>query len=405
MVVKIAWRNIWRNKVRSLVVIIAIALGMWAGTFTSGFYEGMMNQKIDDVIASEMSHFQVHDTNFREEFLVKYYMPKALSIKEEISKNKHVIASTGRVIASVMMQSATKSGGVKLLGIDPAEEDAVTKLSDKLNEGEYFEGVKRNPIFISRKMAKDYKLKLGSKPVIQLQDIHGEIVAVSFKVVGIFKSNNGMFDDMNAFVKRSDLQNILGLETADFHEIAVLLDNNDLAESVAAQYQAEYPNLEIKPWLDLATGMRYMVEASGTFAYVIVAIILVALLFSVINTMLMAVMERTKEIGMLMAVGMNRSKVFMMIMLETVFLTMIGGPFGLLIAALFIQTTGSSGIDLGAIGEAYNDLGFAAVVYPVLEIKSYVVITVMVFFMALIAAIYPARKALKLNPSEAIRKI
>jgi len=119
----------------------------------------------------------------------------------------------------------------------------------------------------------------------------------------------------------------------------------------------------------------------------------------------MAVMERTREIGMLMAVGLNKTKVFLMIMLETVFLTMIGGPLGLLIAGAFIHITGKNGIDLGAIGETYSDLGFAAVVYPVLSMESYFSITMMVFGMALIAAIYPARKALKLNPSEAIRKI
>ncbi len=405
MLVKIAWRNIWRNKVRSLVVITAIAMGMWAGTFTSAFYEGMMIQKIDDVIASEMSHFQVHDTNFREELQVRYFINDGLSIENEIQKNEHVIATTGRTISTAMMQSATKSGAIKLLGIDPEEEDRVTELSQKLEEGEYFIGVKRNPIFISQKMAEEYKLKLGSKPVIQLQDVNGEIIAVSFKVVGIFKSNNGMLDAMNAYVRRDDLQQILGLQTSNYHEIAVLLDQNDLAESIAAHYQKQYPDLEVKPWLDLATGMRYMVEASGTFAYVIVSIILVALLFSVINTMLMAVMERTREIGMLMAVGLNKTKVFLMIMLETVFLTMIGGPLGLLIAGAFIHITGKNGIDLGAIGETYSDLGFAAVVYPVLSMESYFSITMMVFGMALIAAIYPARKALKLNPSEAIRKI
>lgn len=405
MILKIAWRNIWRNKARSLVVITALALGLWAGTFSSGFYEGMIKQRINTVIESEMSHFQFHDTLFRDELLAKYYMEDAQQMQAELADDEHVVATTGRVITTPMLRTTRKTGGVKLIGIDPEEEAAVTQLDEKLVEGSYFGKGRGLPIMISQKMAEDYRLKLKSKPVVTIQNLDGDIIDVGFRVVGIYSSGNGMFDKMNAFVLRSDLQKKLGMQEGDLHEIAVLLDQHDMAEPLAAKYQEAHPELEVLPWLDLAVGMRYMVEASSTFAFVIVAIILVALLFSVINTMLMAVMERTKEIGMLMAVGLNKQKVFSMIMLETLFLSMIGGPLGLLVAFAFISWTGSSGIDLGAIGEAYSDLGFAAVVYPTLGLDSYLSITMMVFVMALIAALYPARKALKLNPSEAIRKI
>jgi putative ABC transport system permease protein len=405
MLIKIAWRNIWRNKIRSLVVIIALALGLWAGTFTSGFYKGMMDQRINDAIESEMSHFQVHDTNFREELLAKYYMEGAPDIIEKIESDENVLATSGRVISTAMMGSANKNGGAKLIGIDPDHEKAVTNLDTKIVDGAYFEGVKRNPILISQKMAESFKLKLRSKVILTVQDLSGEIVASSFRVVGIYKSGNGMLDEVNAYVNRDDLQSIMNLDQDQYHEIAVLLNSHDLAEPTAKKVQEMYPTLEVKAWLDLATGMRYMVEAGDTFAYFIVGIILVALLFSVINTMLMAVMERTREIGMLMAVGLNRRKVFLMIMMETLFLSMIGGPLGLLIAYLFIQSTGSSGIDLGAIGETYNELGFSAVVRPQLDLQSYINISVMIFIMAMIAALFPALKALRLNPSEAIRKI
>ena len=405
MIAKIAWRNIWRNRVRSLVVIIALALGLWAGTFTTGFYQGMINQRVNDIIQSEMSHFQIHDTLFREEMQSKYYIKNAIPIQQSILKNEHVLATTGRVIVNAMMGSATKNGGIKFLGVDPQEENAVTTLSEKLVEGKYFEGISRNPILISAKMAEAYRLKLRSKVVVTIQNMKGEIAAASFRVVGIYKSGNGMLDEMNAYARRSDIQQLIGLDEADLHEIAVLLDDHELAEPMATAIQTEYPELEVKPWLDLATGMRYMVEAGNTFAMVIVAIILIALLFSVINTMLMAVMERTREIGMLMAVGLNRRKVFLMIMLETLFLSLIGGPVGLLVAFSFIQHFGKYGFDLGAMGETYGEFGFAAIIYTELDASTYVNITIMVLMMAVLASIYPALKALKLNPSEAIRKI
>lgn len=405
MILKIAWRNVWRNKVRSLVVIIAIALGLWAGTFASGFYEGMMEQKINDVIENEFSHFQFHDTLFRDEMALKRMISDYEEVDAALRSDDQVVGVSPRVLTMTMMQSANKSGAIKLVGIDPESEASVTQLDKKIVDGAYFEGVKRNPILISTRTAEDYSLKLKSKVVMTFQDLDGEIVAASFRVVGLYKSNNGMFDEMNAFIRASDVQGILNLQPDAFHEVAVLTTQHALAEPYAYKYAALFPDLEVLPWLDLATGMRYMVEASGTFSYIFVGIILVALLFSIVNTMLMAVMERTREIGMLKAIGLNRRKVFSMIMLETVFLSFIGTPVGLLIAYLFIEQTGSRGLDLGAVGETYSDLGFSAVVYPSLGTESYLTIAIMVFFMAFIAAIYPARKALKMNASETIRKI
>ncbi|HAQ71812.1 MAG TPA: ABC transporter permease [Flavobacteriales bacterium] len=405
MILKIAWRNIWRNKIRSLVVIIAIALGLWAGTFASGFYEGMIGQKINDVIENEYSHFQFHHKKFRDELAIKEVIENGEEIREKLNSEEKVVGSSGRVIATAMIASANKSGGIKAVGVLPSDEAVVTQLNDKIVEGEYFEGIKRNPILISKKIADDYHLDVKNKLVLTLQDVDGEIISASFRVAGIYKSNNGMFDEMNVFVQRSDLQNIVNLQPSEFHEIAVLLTEHSLAEQYAKKYADLYPNLEVLPWLDLAVGMRYMVEASGTFAYIFVGIILVALLFSIVNTMLMAVMERTREIGMLKAVGLNRRKIFSMIMLETVFLSMIGAPLGLLIAYGFIERLGKVGFDLGSVGEVYSEMGFAAVIYPELGFETYLSITIMVFCMAFIAAIYPARKALKLNASEAIRKI
>jgi len=405
MILKIAWRNIWRNKIRSLVVIIAIALGLWAGTFASGFYEGMIGQKINDVIENEYSHFQFHHKKFRDELAIKEVIENGEEIREKLNGEEKVVGSSGRVIATAMIASANKSGGIKAVGVLPSDEAVVTHLNDKIVVGEYFEGIKRNPILISKKIADDYHLDVKNKLVLTLQDVDGEIISASFRVAGIYKSNNGMFDEMNVFVQRSDLQNIVNLQPSEFHEIAVLLTEHSLAEQYAKKYADLYTNLEVLPWLDLAVGMRYMVEASGTFAYIFVGIILVALLFSIVNTMLMAVMERTREIGMLKAVGLNRRKIFSMIMLETVFLSMIGAPLGLLIAYGFIERLGKVGFDLGSVGEAYSEMGFAAVIYPELGFETYLSITIMVFCMAFIAAIYPARKALKLNASEAIRKI
>ncbi|MCB0401950.1 MAG: ABC transporter permease [Flavobacteriales bacterium] len=402
MIFKVAWRNIWRHKVRSTVVFIAIALGLWAGLFTSAFTHGMMNQKIDSVIKMEMSHFQIHKPGFREELQVKLLMNDGENIVQAIQEEKEVIGVSGRIVTMAMLGSANKNGSVRLNGINPDDESIVTGINEKLVEGEYFRGVERNPILISRKIAEKYKVKIKSKVVLTMQDMEGNIVAGAFKVVGLFDTQNGMYDELNVFVRRDDMARLLGVGNS-LHEIAVLLGRHDMAESMADKYQHVYPKLEVLPWMDLSTGMRMMIEMMDTYTFIIVGIILVALLFSIVNTMLMAVLERVKEIGMLMSIGMSKTRVFMMIVVETICLTFLGAPLGILLSYGSISYFGTHGINLG--DAAYADMGFSNVIYPSLEYMDYLVVSMMVIIMAVLAAIYPAIKALRLKPVEAIRKI
>jgi ABC-type lipoprotein release transport system permease subunit len=401
MIVKIAWRNIWRNKVRSAVVIIAVALGLWAGIFASAFVRGMMEQKIDSVIKLEMSHFQIHHPAFRDELHVSDTIANRENILSELKSKDSIVGVSERVIGMFMMTSPNYNGALKITGINPTQEASVTKLNQFVQEGTYLEPGRKNPILISHKTAEKYKINLRSKVVLTFQDIDGEITAGAFRVTGIYDSKNSMYDEMNAFVNINDIQRLLNIGSAS-HEIAVLLSEHDISEPFTQKYQEKWPEMEVLAWSDLSPGMRFFIEAKDTYTLVIVGIILVALLFSILNTMLMAVLERVREIGMLMAIGMTKIRVFKMIMLETIYLVMLGGPFGLLLSWLSINYFGTRGINLG--NAAYQDVGFSNIVYPFLDAKSYLMVTLMVVAMALVAAIYPAQKALSLKPIEAIRK-
>lgn len=402
LLLKIAWKNIWRNKVRSFVVITAISLGLWAGVFVSAFVQGMMKSKVEDVIKNEMSHIQVHVPKFRDEYDGSLYMKNASEIASSFRSDPTVEAVSERMISMGGLASSRKNGMIKLVGVNPAHEKQVSNLYEKVVEGTYFESTKKRPIVISQKTAEDYGVKLNSKIIFKMLDADGQMVNIAFKVVGIYNSGNPMYDKMTAFVKLDQMRKAYGI-TEGANEIAVWLKDHNQSEAVATAFQEKYKDLEVLPWLDLSTGMRMMIEAFDVYLYIIVGIILVALLFSIVNTMLMAVLERVKEIGMLMAVGMTKSRVFNMIMFETVFMTMIGAPVGLFLAWLSINYFGSAGIDLS--GAAYESQGFGGIVYPFLDTESYVNVTIMVLVMSLLAAIYPALKALSLKPVEAIRKI
>ena len=383
MMAKLAWKNIWRNKTRSLVVIIATSLGLWAGIFASAFVKGMMEQKINNVIEKELSHFQIHDPGFKDEYLPEFLIRNDTEILNDLENRPEVKGVASRVIAMGMISSPKNAGSIRVNGIIPGEEKVVTSLDSRVAEGSYFGEDRKNQILISQKTADHLKVRLKSKVVITVQDMNREIAAGAFRVTGIYASDNPLFDEMNVYVQQKDLRSLLGV-TEGTHEIAVLLREHDLAEPMAEEYRKKYPNLLVEPWLDLSSGMRYMVEAFDSYVYFIVGIILLALILSIINTMLMAILERTREIGMLMAIGMNKVRLFALILTETVFLSLIGGPVGLLISWLTIRYFSIRGINL--VGAAYGEMGFGNVVYPFLEFESYIGVTIMVMVMAVLAA-------------------
>jgi len=213
-----------------------------------------------------------------------------------------------------------------------------------------------------------------------------------------------MYDERNIYVLRSDLNGYLSPETI-INEIAVIGHDFSRASEIAEKYKDHYPGLTIRIWSEIAPELSYMQEMTRAMLLIILAIILFALAFGLVNTMLMSVFERVRELGMLMAVGLNRRKVFGMIMFETSYLTLLGAAGGMLLGFITMKLTGRTGIDLAAVGgDSLNDFGFPSLVYPHLDASFFMMLTVLVIITAFLTSIYPALKALRLKPAEAVRK-
>lgn len=403
MILSISWRNVWRSKSRSLVILFAIALGIFTGVFNYAFYNGMAIQRINSAISTEASHIQLHQKGYLEEPNEKAYISDAVNLENAISQTPLVKAACTRFIIQGMIQSPSTSTGIKVMGINPNTERQVTNLHSKIIDGAYFEGIKRNPVVIGKKLADQLKLKVRSKVVITFSDASGYISGASFRVAGIYQTSNKTYDNANIFVRSEDLTSLYDADTNAGHEIAVLLNNSDDVPQVLADLKNTYPDYDIKEWRKIMPEVSMLESSLDISMYIFMIIILLALTFGIINTMLMAVLERTKEIGMLMSIGMNKSRLFKMIMTETIFLSLSGGVVGIITGVIITLTTAKSGIDISIVAEGFGALGYDSIVYPTLKIRNVIDVVAMVFITGMLAAIYPARKALKLKPAEAIR--
>ncbi len=246
--------------------------------------------------------------------------------------------------------------------------------------------------------------KIGSKIIVTTQDINGDLTGGAFKLAGIYKTSNSMFDQTSVFVRNKDLRKVTGTIKTDFHELSIILNNIENSKLVANKLQKQFPELEIETWGEIQPELAVTNEYMAVYYYVFLGIILFSLGFGIINTMLMVVLERVKEIGMLMSIGMNKLKVFLMIMLESVFLSIIGGVIGMIFSGFMIWQTSKAGLNFTEMfGEGFEAIGYSAKIYPEISLNYYFGTVILVVITGIIAAIYPAIKALKLNPAEAIR--
>lgn len=404
MIVKIAWKNIWRNPLRSATVIVAVMLGIWAGVFMIAFINGLAEQRLDDQLSNTIAHVKISNPKFTDEKLPQYFVPESKEIIQKIKSHSQVKAISPRVNMFGMAQSSKASYGVDIYGVDPKQEKATFGLYRDLVEGQYLEGIKRNPIVIGKKLAKRLSLKLRSKIIITFQDLEGNLVAGAFRVTGIYQITNTAYEGSHVFVKAEDLQKLLGQEEAIVHQIAISTPNYENAQALADNLKGKFAGAEVESWQEVAPELAYIDEVMSGFFLIFMGIILLGLSLGIVNTMLMAVLERSRELGMLMAVGMSKPRVFLMIMLETFFLTSVGLPLGLGLAWLSVYFAAINGIDLSAVGEGFAALGYSTLIRPSLSVREYFQTTVLVFLAAFLSAIYPSLKALKLRPAEAIRE-
>lgn len=400
MLFELAWRNIWRSKIRSFALISSIVIGVWSILFILAFTIAVVDGYVDDAIESKTSHLQIHHPNFVEDREVKYLIASPENKLAEILQRESVKAATLRTIVNAMASSSYGAEGVIILGVDAEREAQVTRLENRIVEGKYFVADKKNQIIVNEKLAEKLHLNIRKKVVLQFQDLDHNITSGAFRVVGITAGGN--VNDV--MIQRHDLNRLLGKKDAA-HELAIYLKDTKTLETTGVNLKNSLPNLLIQNYREIAPDVQMYESQIGATGTIITTVFMLSLIFGIINTMLMVVLERNKELGMLMAVGMNKVRVFGLIVLETLMLSLVAVPIGLAISYFTIQFFGQRGIDLGAFSEGIEKFGMASQIFPALTSDYYLYLAFTVLLTALLASLYPAWKAVRLRPIEAMSKI
>lgn len=403
LILSLAWRNIWRNPLRSLVIMCSIALGLLAGLAVLSLYKGMMNSRIQTVIEEEVGHMQMHHPEFKKDYNPSYVIDSLDEVLSIVERDPRVRLITTRQVIQGMISTTSGSHPISLLGVNPEAEYRFSKLKTKLLEGPGFQDHRENEIIIGKKLASKIHSKIGSKVVVMFSDTSNNIVSAAYTVRGIYQSSNSPLDERLVYLKQTELNHLLG-ELNAVQELAIILHSNDSLEQVKQEYKQRFAHLDIESWMEISPETNLMVDTVDVYAYIIMIIIMFALSFGIINTMLMAVMERTREWGMLMAVGMAKFRVFVLILFETTVLSLAGSPFGIAAAWLIISYFNKNGLDLSGMGEEMmSNYGFRPMIYPEFPAERILSTLFIVFITAILSSLIPALKALSLKPIVALR--
>ena len=403
MIITLAWRNVWRNKVRSLVVLCAIAIGLFGVIFVAAISTGMIVRLISSNIENEIGDVQVRSSKYgiSEDIRDVFHISESEELLYDLSSNLE--AFSYRLRTEAMASSANNAIQVMMTGVDTVREPNVSAIADQVVDGQYFgTDTRLKEIVVGRGVLEELKLDLGSKVVLSFANVAGEINYESFRIVGVYKTASSEFDKMNVYVIHDQIAPILKTGEGNFHEIVIRCSDEEL-DKVWSTLSQGLPGYDVRRWFEVNPNLRAMESMMDLSTYIMVVVVLIALIFGIINTMLMVVMERRKELGMLRALGMIDRKIAAMIMTETIVLSVLGGVLGNAISFAAIKWFGTAGIKFEDTAKGLESFGVGDTIYPALPASTYLTITILVLITALLASIMPVRRAMRQDIADTLR--
>jgi ABC-type lipoprotein release transport system permease subunit len=398
-----AWRNLWRNPRRTAVVLTAISVGIAGCVLAMAINLGMVAGMVDTAIRGGLGHLQVHASGWDAgpELEVRLTDGGA-AVAQVLDGVPEIEHWAPRLRAQGLVASPRASVGVAIAGVDPEREAGVSVASRSVAAGEWLGESSR--LVLGDKLARRLDADVGSKLVVSVQDLAGELTGQAFRVAGVIRAGSRELDDGVVLMRLDDAQALLGMGEA-ISEVVVVTADRDRVAVIQHELEASLgTGPEVRTWEQLEPLLVYMVDTMDSLGWVIYAAVFIAMAFGIANVLLMAVFERTREIGMMRAVGMSRARVVGMVVLESGFVTVLGLSLGVALALLGIWLL-SDGIDISAWADSVDSYGIELVLRPVLRPSDLSDPIMIGAITAVLSSLWPALRAARAKPADALRQV
>ncbi len=397
---RLAWKNIWRNQTRSFIFMAAALLGIALAILALNLMKSISTQRLEDAISIQTGHLQIHRMGFTDDHDPGLFIQNEKEINGLLYANRAAINYSKRQVVNAMAASAENALICLVKGVQPDQEKKVSALENYLIEGSWFNEDISNPVLVSSEIAGRLNLSLHAKLIITIKNSKGELEGGAFRIAGIFKTPNTAFDEGNVLVDYNDLATLTGLREP--HEYAIHLNDSEQLPGFEAKLDAALQgDIEVKSWKQLLPELFAFSGFTDLVSVLFTIIILLGLGFGLLNTMNMIVQERTREIGMLRAIGQGQGAVFQMLFKESGLMMGLGGLCGIALGVTLVAITSQTGIRLG---DGFGSLGIRSVIYPAIFPGQLAMLLVLTLIMTLVISALPASRAYRIDPSKALKE-
>lgn len=405
MTFQLAWRNIWRNPRRTGVILAAVVVGVWSMVVLGALMEGVSRQMLRNAVSTLTGSLQIHREGYPADPVVEHSILEPDAVREALESVLPPEARwTERVRVNAVVNNARNSAGVTLVGMRPEREARVSFIGDAVKAGTYLSPEDGNGILVGRALAEDFDTEVGKRLVLMSQDRNGEIASRAFKIRGIYEAELESTEKRYAFVTLSAAREMLRLGDG-VSEFAVLLPEETPADPLADRLRAALPGgFVVRTWRELLPLIQVNLKMTDRFRGIWYLVVFIAMGFGIVNTLLMAVFERMREFGLLKALGMKNGWILREVLAESLLLLTMGIAAGNLLAVATVALLARTGIDLTAFAAGAEFAGISRVIYPALQVGEILKANLVVLVLGLLVSLYPARKAARFTPVEAMSR-
>ncbi|MCF6184124.1 MAG: FtsX-like permease family protein [Bacteroidales bacterium] len=404
MIIKVAWRNIWRNKRRTLITAASVFFAVFFGLIMRSIQIGTFGNITDNLVSSYSGHLQIHKKGYSDEKILNNSFNSDKSLINKLKTLKHVKYVVPRLESFALASSGEQTKGCFVTGISPDEENSMTKLSEKLTSGKYLLKNDKGAL-IGDKLASFLKIGINDTIVLIGQGYHSVSAAGKYPVRGILHFPSPKLNSSLAYISLKEARKLYSAENK-LTGIAVLLDSDKNTSSIKAEIKniINLNEYEVRDWGEIMPELKELIQSKSVSSYVMLGLLYMIVGFGMLGTIIMMIAERKKEFGLLVSVGMKKTKLALTVFTETVFLGFTGLLAGFIVSLPIILYYSVHPIYLGGkIAEMYEKNGFEPVILFSSDTGYIIAQFIIVFIILIVASVYPVIKILNLNPVKAVR--
>ena len=404
MTIKIAGASLLRRPSRSVLLVVMIAVSLWGLLFMEGIYDGMTEQMITNAIRSDSGHLSLFGKGYRLDPDFSRWLENPRQLTASLDKDSRVKSYVTRLAQDGLVATAHYSRGAVLKGVDLAAEERHGHLAGYLLEGQYSFGKRGRGAVLGYKLARKLQVRIGSKIIVSVQDSTGEISAKPYKVTGILKTNNMVFDNNVVFIAKDAMKSLLAMKTG-VSRIAVLVNDEADVSGLQHDLQMGFPDIEVLRWDELYPALlqsRVMMRGFNLVTNILIFCVAALGIFGVI---LVSVLERLHEFGIMQAIGTPFGQIRNIVVVESVILGGTGYCAGSLIGFFTLLYFKVYGLDLSAFNEALTEIGMDAVTHAVIRPQYFLTALIAVIAAVFFSVLVPLRILKKTKPLHAINAV